>query len=281
MQNRALVEAPELSSLLASVTPPLVLDVRWSLAGSDLPGYAAGHVPGAVFCDLDADLAAPPGEGGRHPLPSAEALSGTLRRLGVAPGRTVVVYDDAAGASAARAWWCLRWAGHADVRVLDGGLAAWRAAGGPLEVGVVAPVPHDAAVARLGGMAVATVDDVVAGRAGTLLDARAAERYRGEVEPVDPVAGHIPGAVSCPTTLLQRPDGRYRPAPELRALLAGLIGSSAPDGPVTAYCGSGVTASQIVLAAHDAGLDLALYPGSWSHWVRDPARPVATGEGTG
>lgn len=277
MENRALVPADELMSLLASAAPPLVLDVRWTLAGADRPGHAAGHLPGAVFCDLDADLASPPGDGGRHPLPSAGAMTATLRRLGVAPGRAVVVYDAGAGAAAARAWWCLRWAGHADVRVLDGGLAAWREAGGPLEAGEVDPVPHPGAVARLGGMAVATVDDVVAGRAGTLLDARAAERYRGEVEPVDPVAGHIPGAVSCPTTLLQHADGRYRPAPELRALLAGLLGSSGTDGPVTAYCGSGVTASQVVLAAHDAGLEIALYPGSWSHWVRDPARPVATG----
>jgi len=280
MENRALVPPAELMSLLSSATPPLVLDVRWSLAGADRLGYAAGHVPGAVFCDLDADLAAPPGDGGRHPLPSAEAMTATLRRLGVAPGRTVAVYDAGAGASSARAWWCLRWAGHADIRVLDGGLAAWRAAGGRVEAGEVAAVPGPDAVATVGAMPVATVDDVVAGRAGTLLDARAAERYRGEVEPVDPVAGHIPGAVSCPTTLLQLPDGRYRPASELRALLDGLVGTSSPDRPVTAYCGSGVTASQIVLAAHDAGLDLALYPGSWSHWVLDPARPVATREGT-
>ncbi|HWS57358.1 MAG TPA: sulfurtransferase [Actinotalea sp.] len=283
MESRALVPVDELIALSAAGDPPLLLDVRWSLAGSDRSGYAAGHLPGAVFCDLDVDLAAPPGDGGRHPLPSVESMTATLRRLGVTPDRAVVVYDGGAGAAAARAWWCLRWVGHPRVRVLDGGLAAWLAADGPLEAGDVAPSPvapsSERAPTRRASMPVVSVDDVLAGRAGTLLDARSAERYRGEVEPVDPVAGHIPGARSCPTTALQHPDGRYLPPDALRAVLAPLVGD--PSGPVTAYCGSGVTASQLVLAAHEVGLDVALYPGSWSHWVRDPARPVATGESAG
>lgn len=274
METRALVQADELRSHLSDGGRPLILDVRWSVAGADRPGYESGHLPGAVFCDLDADLAAPPGDAGRHPLPTAEHMTATLRRLGVTPGREVVAYDDGSGAGAARAWWCLRWAGHRQVRVLDGGLPAWRADGGGIETGDVAPQPDDAVVARTGSMPVTTVDDVGAGRAGRLLDARAAARYRGEVEPIDPVAGHIPGALSCPTARLQRPDGRYLPPSALREILEPV---AAGGEPVTAYCGSGVTAAQLVLAAHEIGMDLALYPGSWSHWVRDPARAVATG----
>ncbi|WP_250446788.1 sulfurtransferase, partial [Actinotalea sp. C106] len=192
--------------------------------------------------------------------------------------RPVVAYDGVAGAAAARAWWCLRWAGHDEVRVLDGGLAAWVRAGGPVEVGEVAPPEDEAggssssAPGERSTMPVVTAEDL-AGRSGALLDARSAERFRGEVEPVDPVAGHVPGAISCPTTAVQGADGRYLPPDQLRAVLAPLVG----DGPGAAYCGSGVTASQLVLAAHEVGIELALYPGSWSHWIRDPRRPVATG----
>lgn len=270
----ALVDAPALLAELRSGARPLLLDVRWALAGPDRPAYVAGHLPGAVFCDLDADLAAPPGDEGRHPLPSQDAMTYALRRLGVAPGRDVVAYDGGAGAAAARAWWCLRWAGHEQVRVLDGGLEAWTRAGGPLETGEVLPEPAPDAVAQVGAMPVRTAEEVLAGRAGTLVDARAVERFAGEVEPMDPVAGHIPGAVSCPTTQVQGLDGRYLPPEVLRGMLAPL----AKDGEgLTAYCGSGVTASQLVLAGYEAGLETALYAGSWSHWVRDPERPVATG----
>lgn len=287
---RALLEPDALRSALAAADPPLVVDVRWSLSGSDRDGYLAGHIPGAVFCDLDTELAEPPGDGGRHPLPSTERLLGMMRRLGIRPGREVVVHDGGAGGAAARAWWCLRWAGHEQVRVLDGGFAAWAEAGGPVERGDVAPVPTQDAVVRPGGLPVVEADEILAGLPGLLLDARAAARFRGEVEPVDPVAGHIPGAVSCPTTAVQGPDGRYLPPVLLREVLLG--GHAADDGPhraakgpagrddvppLAAYCGSGVTASQLVLAGHDAGLTVALYPGSWSHWVRDPARPVASG----
>ncbi len=272
VETRALIQAEALAAELAADPRPLVVDVRWSLAGADRAGYAAGHVPGAVFCDLDAELAAPPGDGGRHPLPSPEQMATMMRRLGITRDRRVVLLDGGAGAAAARAWWCLRWVGHQDVRVLDGGLAAWVAADGPIETGEVEPAPVQDVVLRPGSMAVVDAGEVLAGTVGRLLDARAPERYRGEVEPIDPVAGHIPGAVSCWTGSLQGPDGRYLPREELRDLL--LAGHDTTD--LTAYCGSGVTASQLVLAGHDAGLEIALYPGSWSHWVLDPARPVVT-----
>ncbi|MBX9246310.1 sulfurtransferase, partial [Actinotalea ferrariae] len=158
---------------------------------------------------------------------------------------------------------------------------AWVAAGGPLETGDVAPVPAPDAVVRPGSVPTVTADDVLAGRAGRLVDARAAERYRGEVEPVDPVAGHIPGAVSVPTSALVGADGRYRPPAELRELLAAAGDGSGGDGLAAAYCGSGVTAAQLVLAGDVAGVELALYLGSWSHWITDPARPVATGADPG
>lgn len=272
----ALIEVLAAERLLAAGGAPLVLDVRWSLSGADPAGHERGHLPRAVFCDLDRDLAGPPGADGRHPLPGEAALLATFRRLGIGPRRHVLVYDGGAGAAAARAWWVLRWAGHEDVQVLDGGLAAWTAAGCALERGDVRPVPAPDAVVRIGSMPTVTADDVLAGRAGTLLDARVPERYRGETEPIDPVAGHIPGAVCRPTSALVRPDGRYRSPAELRTLLTP---DGAPDGASqrTAYCGSGVTAAQLVLAGDVAGLDLALYPGSWSHWVQDPARPVAVG----
>lgn len=279
----ALVDADRLRSELEHA-PPLLLDVRWTLAGSDREGYRAGHLPGAVFCDLDAELADPPGAGGRHPLPDADRLAELFRRLGAGPGTRVVVYDGGVAAAAARAWWCLRWIGHDDVRVLDGGLPAWLAANGPLESGDVvptaAPTPsavddHAAPRDGAGSMSVIDAEDVTAGRAGTLLDARAEERFRGEVEPVDPVAGHIPGARSLPTSRLLDVDGRYLPAAALQELLT----AAGADGtqPVAAYCGSGVTAAQLVLAGHEAGIDVALYPGSWSHWITDPSHPVATG----
>ncbi len=257
-------------------TPPLLLDVRWTLAGPDRAAYVAGHLPGAVFCDLDAELAAPPGAGGRHPLPSRELLAESLGRLGVRPGRGVVVYDGGVAAAAARAWWCLRWLGHEDVRVLDGGLPAWVAAGGGLEAGeVTAEGVVPAAAAPSSSMATVSAEEILGGYDGVLLDARAPERFRGEMEPVDPVAGHVPGARSLPTSRLLDAGGRYLPAAALRELFAeaGVEG----EQPVAAYCGSGVTAAQLVLAAHEAGLDAALYPGSWSHWITDPARPVATG----
>lgn len=261
---------------LAALHGVSVLDVRWRLggpAGVDL--YREGHLPGAVFCDVDADLAAAPGGAGRHPLPSAEHFQRAMRRLGVDDGRPVVVYDDAGSTTAARAWWTLRYFGHQDVRVLDGGLPAWVEAGLPTDKDVVEVAPGDF-TARPGGMPMLTAEQAAAlAGDGVLLDARAAERYRGEVEPVDPVAGHIPGAVSAPTTGNVGPDGRFLPREELRARFAELgVREGVAAG---AYCGSGVTAAHQVLALELAGLPAALYVGSWSHWVADPARPVATG----
>ncbi|QRP44072.1 sulfurtransferase [Amycolatopsis sp. FDAARGOS 1241] len=257
---------------------PVVLDVRWRLAGP--PGadsYREGHVPGAVFVDLDTALAAPPGEGGRHPLPASADLQRELRKAGVRADRPVVVYDDADGSVAARAWWLLRWAGHADVAVLDGGYAAWLAEGREVTADVPAPEPGDLEV-RPGGMPVLTADEAAArAREGMLFDARAHARYTGETEPVDPRAGHIPGAVSAPSSDHAGPDGRWRAPADLAARFADL-GLTA-DTPVGAYCGSGVTASSVVLALEIAGhpAPAALYAGSWSHWSRDPERPAATG----
>jgi thiosulfate/3-mercaptopyruvate sulfurtransferase len=257
--------------------PPTLIDVRWRLAGP--PGradYDVAHLPGAVFLDLDADLSGPPGVRGRHPLPDRVALQATLRRAGVREDHPVVVYDTGDGQAAARAWWTLRWAGHRDTRVLDGGYAAWVAAGLPTTAEAPSMPPGDLVV-RPGGLPVLDADAAAAlARDGVLLDARVAPRFRGETEPVDPVAGHIPGAVNLPTGDNAGSDGSLRPAGELRSRFAAAGVDDAR--PVGAYCGSGVTAAHTVLALHRAGRpDAALYVGSWSEWVADPARPVATG----
>ncbi|MFC0531139.1 sulfurtransferase [Phytohabitans kaempferiae] len=264
-----------LATELRSDIPPTLIDVRWRLAGP--PGrddYAAGHLPGAVFLDLDADLCGPPGDGGRHPLPDPANLQRVLREAGVREGHPVVAYDLGDGLSAARAWWTLRWAGHATVRVLDGGYPAWVAAGLPVTTEVPSPEPGDITV-RPGGLPV--LDAEAAGRLaseGVLVDVRAAPRYRGEVEPVDPVAGHIPGAVNLPTTDHLEADGRLRAAGAIRSRFAE---AGVDEGVrVGAYCGSGITAAHTVLALHLAGrTDAALYVGSWSEWITDPDRPVA------
>lgn len=274
----ALVQAADLLHDVDGGSPPLLVDVRWSLDGPDRDGYATGHLPGAVFCDLDAQLAGPPGPGGRHPLPSADQMSQTLRQLGISDERDVVVYDGGNGLPAARAWWCLRWSGHERVRVLDGGLVAWVGAGGQLESGDVVPVPAPMAAARIGAMPAVSVDEVVTGQVGTLVDVRAPERYRGEKEPVDPVAGHIPGAVSLPISEMIADDGRLLPPDALREVVARVLPAADAPPVVTAYCGSGITAAQMVLALHEAGMDAALYPGSWSEWIADPSRPVVTGD---
>ncbi|BCJ72954.1 sulfurtransferase [Catellatospora sp. IY07-71] len=264
-----LISVAELGDRLRSGQPTTVLDVRWRLSGP--PGrddYEAGHLPGAVFVDLDRDLCGPPGAGGRHPLPHPEALEGALRAAGVREGRPVVVYDAGDGMAAARAWWTLRWAGHADVRVLDGGFAAWAAADGAITTAPVSAERGDVTV-RPGAMPVLDAAGAAAlAEHGALLDARVAPRFRGETEPVDPVAGHIPGARNLPYGELVNADGTLRAdLPEVFADLAG--------EPVGAYCGSGVTAAHTVLALHAAGrTDAQLYVGSWSHWITDPARPV-------
>jgi thiosulfate/3-mercaptopyruvate sulfurtransferase len=252
----------------------VLLDVRWRLDAPDgRPAYREAHLPGAVYVSLDSELAAPPSESsGRHPLPDPADLQAAARRWGIRAGSVVVAYDDLGGMSAARAWWLLRDAG-VDARVLDGGLAAWRAEGLPLEPGDAVPEPGDV-VLEPGRLPVIDADGA-ASFDGVLLDARAGERYRGEVEPVDPRAGHVPGAVSAPTAANLDADGRFLDPAALRARFADL--GVEPGTAVAAYCGSGVTASHEVLALAVAGVDAALYPGSWSQWSGDPARPAATG----
>jgi thiosulfate/3-mercaptopyruvate sulfurtransferase len=273
-----LINSRALDALLRSGEPPSLLDVRWSLTGP--PGrdaYQAGHLPGAVFVDLDASLTGPPGPQGRHPLPSPGVLQDALRAAGVSADRPVVVYDGGDQWAAARTWWTLRWAGEPHLRVLDCGCAAWRSSGVEITSAEPAPEPGDFTV-RPGGLPVLDAAGAATTAAGgVLIDARAPERYRGEVEPIDAAAGHIPGAVNVPTTGNTGPDGHFRPAAELRARFAE-AGVTASATPLGAYCGSGVTGAHTVLALHLAGRpDAALYVGSWSEWITDEARPRATG----
>lgn len=277
------IDAATLAGVLAAGAGPVLLDVRWRLGGPPgIESYRAGHLPGAVFADLDRDLSGEPGPGGRHPLPGADAFQAAMRRLGVSDGSPVVVYDEADAMAAARAWWVLRYFGHGDVRVLDGGYQAWAAAGGEVTAGDgVAPAPGTF-TARPGRMPVLDAAGAARlARDGILLDARAGERYRGETEPVDPVAGHIPGAVSAPTAGNCGPDGRLLPAAALRARFEALGLTGAAGVQAGAYCGSGVTAAHEILALAVAGIPAALYAGSWSHWVTDAGRPVATGPAPG
>jgi thiosulfate/3-mercaptopyruvate sulfurtransferase len=272
-----LVSPAALAGELAGEPGPVLLDVRWRLGGPPgLDSYRAGHLPEAVFVGLDRDLAGPPGPGGRHPLPDPAAFTDAMRLAGVSQDRPVVVYDDRDAMAAARAWWLLRYFGHEHVRVLDGGFQAWLAAGLPVSTADPAGKPGDF-TARPGHMP--TLDAAGAAdmaRTGLLLDARAGERYRGEQEPIDPVAGHIPGAVSAPTADHVNPDGTFRTAAELADRFVAL-GADPRVTTVGAYCGSGVTAAHEVLALALAGLPAALYVGSWSNWIADPTRPVATG----
>ena len=265
-----LVTATELEELIAGGAPPKILDVRWQLTEPDgSAAYEGGHLPGAVYVSLDDDLTdhGVPGRG-RHPLPSGAAVAAAARRWGIRNDDAVVVYDDWNRAGSARAWWVLRAAGLADVRILDGGLAAWR---GDLESGVVTPEPGDVTVTHgdlyAGAMPTLTADEAAA-LGPRLADARAPERFRGEVEPVDPVAGHVPGAVNVPSTSLLDGDGAFRPTAELVDALGDTAG---------AYCGSGVTAAVAVAALAVLGVEAALFPGSWSQWSGEPSRPVATG----
>jgi thiosulfate/3-mercaptopyruvate sulfurtransferase len=261
--------------LARAVQPPVLLDVRWALGGP--PGreaYLRGHIPGAVFVDLETELAAhgAPADG-RHPLPEVGDLQAAARRWGLSVGRPVVAYDGGGNLAAARAWWLLRWAGVQDVRLLDGALPAWVAAGHALETADVTPEPGDVVLAG-GALPVLGLADVPEfATNNVLLDARAAERFRGETEPIDPKAGHIPGARSAPTTANLAPDGRFLTAEALRARYAEELGDTA----VGIYCGSGVTAAHAIAALAIAGVAAALYPGSWSQWSNHDNLPVATG----
>lgn len=278
MTANVLVSATELADLIADEDADVVvLDVRWRLGGPPGHGeYLTGHVPGAVYVDLDTELAShgQPTDG-RHPLPAVEDLEKSARRWGVRAGSTVVAYDGEGDLAAARAWWLLRWAGVADVRLLDGALPAWTASGGALETDDVVPDEGDV-VLRAGALPTLALDEVADfPEHGVLLDARAPERFRGEVEPVDPKAGHVPGATSAPTGANLGPDGRFLSADELRARF-GALGADG-SAPVAVYCGSGVTAAHQVAALAVAGVDAALFPGSWSQWSNHDL-PVATGD---
>jgi 3-mercaptopyruvate sulfurtransferase SseA len=271
-----LISASELLAAHPSRTTVL-LDVRWALGDDRGHGnYLDGHLPGAVFVDLESELADPPSAAeGRHPLPSLQRLQAAARRWGIHDCDRIVAYDATGGLAAARAWWLLRWGGLADVRLLDGGLDAWLRAGGPVETGDVVRERGDVTLTG-GGMPVLSIDQAARlPSSGLLLDARAGERYRGEVEPVDPRAGHVPGALSAPTTENLAADRTFRPAAELAERFAAL--GVQRGATVGVYCGSGVTAAHEIVALAVVGIDAALWPGSWSQWSADPTRPAATG----
>jgi thiosulfate/3-mercaptopyruvate sulfurtransferase len=273
-----LISPAELAELLDSAQPPVVADVRWTVSGP--PGerdFEASHIPSAVWVDLETQLAGPPGVGGRHPLPSVAVFQQAMRDIGVGQDSLVVAYDAASSQAASRLWWLLTDAGHHHVRVLNGGLAAWRAAGLPTVSGPGAPPPRGDFIAHPGQRPQVNASEiaVLLGRpeARTLVDVRAAERYSGQREPIDPVAGHIPGAINVPATANLQVDGRFLPPAEITRLYAEAGGRE--DSVL--YCGSGITAAQSLLALESAGLTAAIYPGSWSDWISDPNRPIATG----
>jgi thiosulfate/3-mercaptopyruvate sulfurtransferase len=280
-----LISPSALLPMLESARGLVLLDVRWRL-GAHHPGgeydsrgeYDTAHIPGAIYVDFESDLSGPADEqAGRHPLPPAEAVEQTAASWGVGPDSVVVVYDDTGGMSAARAWWLLRWIGHERVHVLNGGLDAWRKADGPLTAAetppptVLPPAPGDR-----DSMPTVDADDLVAGNVEVLLDARSTPRYRGEEEPIDRVAGHIPGAISAPTTDNLDTDGSFLSPDELRRRFERLGATTGKR--VAVYCGSGVTAAHEVLALEVAGIRASLFPASWSGWIADPDRPVATGD---
>lgn len=278
-RTHPLISPIELSGCLAEVR---VLDARWALGRDDgRDQYLAGHIPGAVFIDLERELSrhGEPGEG-RHPLPDDAALAAAARRWGIRAGQSVVVYDDQRMLASSRAWWALRRAGLADVRVLDGGWRAWLASGGEVATGEVRVPTGDVVLSTPAGTDIIDTGQAADWpRTGVLLDARAPERYRGETEPIDPIPGHIPGARNLPIAKTLTADGRFLPAAGIAAAFdeAGADGSA----PIAAYCGSGITAAQLALAGAIAGREVTVYPGSWSAWSRTAGLPIATGEDPG
>ena len=283
MENRTqvVITPAELTDVLRAGDPVTILDVRWRLDDPDgRAAYLQGHIPGAVYVSLDDELSDHTITGrGRHPLPSGRSVETSARRWGIRQGVPVVVYDDWNRAGSARAWWVLTAAGLADVRILDGGLSAWRSAGGTLATDPVAPPPGDATALHddlyAGALPTLTAQQVSASDL-TLLDARAPERFRGDVEPMDRVAGHIPGAENLPSGEVLNGDGTFIAEDALRELLAEHSFENATR--LGAYCGSGVTASITVAALATVGYQAALFPGSWSEWSSDPARAIARGD---
>jgi thiosulfate/3-mercaptopyruvate sulfurtransferase len=288
--HTTLITAEALQNLMAQGTPLKIFDCSFDLTRASLgrQQYLDSHLPGALYADLDTDLsdkrpdAQPrPASGGRHPLPNRERFAHWLRHAGLNPGMQVVVYDRQGSGFCGRLWWMLKWTGHEAVAVLDGGLQAWQAGGGPLESGPgPGPMPVGQFVAGPALAELITVEQVAEqlGQARqTVVDARAEPRFRGETEPLDPVAGHIPGALNRPYTLNMNADGRFKPADQLRQEFLALLGPR-PPGSVVHQCGSGVTATANLLAMEIAGLGRArLFAGSWSQWCSDPARPVERG----
>ncbi|MBP2436499.1 sulfurtransferase [Microbacterium amylolyticum] len=275
----ALITVAELREAQAGENPPVILDVRWTLGAPAEAGRAAydgGHIPGAIYVDLDVDLADHTNDDprrGRHPLPTTAQIQASARRWGLHSSSAIVLVDDNASQGAARGWWVLRWAGFTTVRVLDGALAAWREEGLPLESSEPAVAPSDITLTT-GHMPILTADDAgQIAREGLLLDARPEDRFRGENETRDPRAGHIPGAVNAPTA--GNLDGqRFASDDALRTRYEGL---GVRGGTVGVSCGSGVTACHDLLALSVIGVSAALYPGSWSAWANDPDRPVQLG----
>jgi len=272
-----LIDVATLAAEIASDAPPVLIDVRWSLAGP--PGilsYREGHLPGARFADLDTELSGRRGPAGRHPLPEATDFEELMRRLGVDDDGAVVVYDAADSVPASRAWWELRYFGHDNVRVLDGGYAAWIAAGQPVTADEPTVAPGNF-TARPGGLPILDADEAArVANDGVLIDVRIEGRYRGEIEPVDAVAGRIPGAVNLPTSANVGADGKFLDVETLGARFDSL--EIEPGAEVGAYCGSGVNAAHTVLAMTLAGRPTpALFVGSWSNWIADGSRPIATG----
>ena len=305
---RTLITAHELQHLLggsgavgqsarsaAPAIEPVLVDCRFSLADAEAGrrAYAEGHIPDAVYAHVNQDLSGEvvPGKTGRHPLPDPDRFARAAERWGIEPNRQIIAYDDSGGAMAARFWWLLRWLGHDEVAVLDGGIRAWLEAGQSARMGGArntwaGTLSREVPDHRSGRFEPRPRSELIVDTAAVdarrtepnarLLDARAPERFRGEIEPIDPVAGHIPGAVSLPFESLVH-DGRFRPVDEIKARFASALGAVTPDNAI-AYCGSGVTACHLVLAAAHAGLEgVLLYPGSWSEWITDPSRPVARG----
>ncbi|MDT5010099.1 MAG: thiosulfate/3-mercaptopyruvate sulfurtransferase [Mycobacterium sp.] len=276
-RTEILTTASELQHAITTGHEFTILDVRWQLSEPDgRAAFESGHIPGAVYVSLEDELSDHAVSGrGRHPLPSGQRIEAAARRWGVRQGVPVVVYDDWNRAGSSRAWWVLTAAGIPAVRILDGGLVGWITAGGAIETESVVPEPGDVTVVHddlyAGALPTLTADD--AATIQTLLDARAPERFRGEVEPVDAVAGHIPGAANLPSTSVLADDGAFLGETELAQL------SKDRGGDIGVYCGSGVTASVVLAALMSAGVDAALYPGSWSEWSSDPSRPVARGPG--
>lgn len=272
--SNPLVSVEELADELAAGRPVVLADVRWTLNGPPgRPAYETGHLPGAVYVDLESELTTHGPTGGRHPLPDVPIFQQAMRRIGVSAATPVVVYDAASSLAASRLWWLLTDAGHPSVRVLDGGLAAWQAAGRPVETGPgPTPTPGDVEV-RPGHRRALDAQEMVAllGTDVTLVDVRAADRYAGENETIDPVAGHIPGALNRPSTDNLTATGAFRPAAEIAERFADV------EGEPVLYCGSGITAAHTLLALESAGRSGAVYPGSWSDWITDPDRPRATG----